>query len=117
MRVEGDPLMQGVCSCLDCQWRTGSVISVNAGYPADRVVLKGEVREFRRSSDNGNEVVFRFCPACGTTLSWDLATPGVVVIAVGCLTDRDFPTPNIAVYGHRRPDWVCLADTIPEHFG
>jgi hypothetical protein len=117
MRVEGDPLMQGVCSCLDCQWRTGSVISVNAGYPADRVVLKGEVREFRRSSDSGNEVVFRFCPACGTTLNWDLATPGVVVIAVGCLTDRDFPTPNIAVYGHRRPDWVCLANAIPEHFG
>jgi hypothetical protein len=114
--AEGDPAGQGVCSCLHCQRRTGSVMGVAARYDEDKVVLTGETAAFRRTSDEGNETTFRFCPACGTTLAWqNTAMRGFTLVAVGCMADREFPLPKMSVFGERRPAWVTLADAIPEY--
>lgn len=114
--VDGDPAGQGVCSCLNCQRRTGSVIGVAARYAEGKVRLSGETRPFSRTSDEGNVTAFQFCPVCGSTVIWrNTGMPGFTMVAVGCLADRDFPAPKMSVFGERRPAWVTLADGITEY--
>jgi hypothetical protein len=114
--AEGDPVGQGVCSCTDCQWRTGSVIGVAAVFPEDRVAVAGPSRTWSRSNgESGTTTTFHFCPTCGSTVYWKPGwRDGVLLVAVGCFADKAFPVPKIAVYGERRPAWVCLSDTIEE---
>ena len=115
LAAEGDPVSVGVCSCLDCQWRTGSPISVAAVFPDDKVTMSGPSSTWSRRGDEGYLSTFHFCPTCGSTVYW---IPGwrekSVVVAVGCFADPDFPPPRMAVYGERRPAWICLAETIEE---
>jgi hypothetical protein len=112
LTAEGDPIGGGVCSCLACQRRTGSVISVNAAFPEARVRISGASRSFRRmGAESGMALTFHFCPTCGTSLWWDLPdVPGVIAVAAGCFADRDFPQPRGAIYFENRPRWLGFAE-------
>jgi hypothetical protein len=104
-----------MCHCLACQRRTGSAFGIQARFPADRVQVVGRYAEHVRRSDEGEERTFRFCPDCGATVFWSLATvPDVVAVPVGAFADPSFPSPRVSVYGSRRHPWVSLPDAI-EH--
>ena len=71
---EGEPVRISVCHCLECQRRTGSIFGAQAWFPRDRVTksTKGAAR-FVRVADSGKNIVFHFCPDCGSTLFWEPA--------------------------------------------
>lgn len=54
--VRAEPLVVGVCHCLDCRKATGSVAMAYADWEHSRFTYSGEVNEFSGRS---------FCPACG----------------------------------------------------
>ena len=51
----------GMCHCLACQKRTGSVFAVLAAYDA-LYTVRGTATECVRTGDHGNACRFRFCP-------------------------------------------------------
>jgi hypothetical protein len=113
IEVEGDPRGVGVCHCLACQRRTGSVFAALAGFLAPFNVI-GKATEYVRTGDQGAKFRFRFCPVCGTTVfhteegyeeSW-------VAVAVGAFADPSFPPPQDSVYDCRRHSWVQLPPGI-----
>jgi hypothetical protein len=109
IEVEGEPRGVGLCHCLACQRRTGSVFATLASFAAPYRVF-GEVREYVRTGDQGARFTFRFCPVCGTNLfhteeGYEHRSVGV---AVGCFADPDFPPPRVSVYDCRRHPWVQL---------
>lgn len=114
--ADGDPVRGGICSCLDCQWRTGSVIGVAAVFEADQVTPRGPSHTWSRSNgESGITTTFHFCPTCGSTVYWIPGwRDGWVLVAVGCFADPDFPPPKSAIYGERRPSWICLAEEIED---
>jgi len=116
LTAEGDPVRGGICSCLHCQQRTGSVAAVVAVFAEDQIAVDGPSQVFRRpSEDSPAETSFHFCPTCGTTLYWrNTGMPGMVLVAVGCFGDPDFPPPRGAIFGERRPAWMTFPDTIKE---
>ena len=116
IEFEGDPRGVGVCHCLACQRRTGSVFAALAGFsPPYRVT--GQATEYVRTGDHGARFRFRFCPVCGTNLfhTEEGFEDRSVSVAVGGFADPSFPPPRISVYDSRRHPWVRLPDGIGTH--
>lgn len=68
-RIEGEPIVSGVCFCRDCQIVAGGGAAYGTMYPAEAVTItKGETRAFVSKADSGAEVVREFCPICGVHL-------------------------------------------------
>ena len=125
--LEGsDPQRVTLCSCYECQRRTGSVLSVQARIPREQATIDGESKAWTfpvkgakpatfRSCDSGG-TTYHFCPECGSTVYWDLATaPEVVGVAVGSFADPTFPTPigsGFEAYGH---PWTLNIADLPIH--
>ena len=74
IEVEGEPRGVGLCHCLACQRRTGSVFAALASFAAPYRV-SGRATEYVRVGDRGARFVFRFCPVCGTTVSTPRRVP------------------------------------------
>ena len=107
--VHGEPTGVGVCHCLSCQRRTGSVFAALAAF-APPYEVTGSAREYVRTGDHGAQFTFRFCPVCGTNL-FDTEVGEEdrrVSVSVGGFGDPSFPAPTVSVYDCRRHPWVQL---------
>lgn len=110
---EGEPVRISMCHCLACQQRTGSVFGVQARFRREQVQVEGRASEFVRIGDEGNEITFRFCPVCGSTVWWVLdGEPDLVAVAVGGFADPGFPAPTRSVYEQRRHPWTSHAGAL-----
>ena len=108
IEVEGEPRGIGICNCLACQRRTGSVFAALAGFAAPFKVY-GNAKEYLRVGDQGAQFLFRFCPVCGTTVfHTEVGHDKSVSVAVGAFADPQFPAPRVSVYDCRRHPWVRL---------
>jgi hypothetical protein len=108
IEVEGEPGGVGICHCLACQRRTGSVFAALAGFAAPFKVF-GTATEYVRVGDQGARFRFRFCPVCGTNVfHTEEGQNGFVSVAVGAFADPTFPAPQDSVYDSRRHPWVKL---------
>jgi len=109
IEVDGEPLGVGVCHCLACQRRTGSVFATLAAFAAPYEVT-GTATEYVRAGDQGARYRFRFCPTCGSTVfhTEEGQELGFVMVAVGAFADPTFPPPQDSVYDCRRHPWVQL---------
>jgi hypothetical protein len=105
----GEPMLVALCHCRECQKRTGGPFGVAAFYPEASVAITGPSTEYRRTGDSGNEILFRFCPSCGSTVFWyPQVKPGVVAVALGAFADPDLPGPEKEVYTEHRHPWAVL---------
>ena len=109
IEVQGEPLGIGVCHCLACQRRTGSVFAALASFRAPYSVF-GTATEYVRVGDQGARFRFRFCPVCGTNVfhAEEGYEQSSVAVAVGAFADPSFPQPQVSVYDCRRHSWVQL---------
>lgn len=113
IEVAGEPRGVGVCHCLACQRRTGSVFAALASF-AGPYAVDGTATEYVRVGDQGARFIFRFCPVCGTTLfHTEAGREGAVSVAVGAFADPGFPAPRVSVYDSRRHPWVQLPPGTP----
>ncbi|MGH6634536.1 GFA family protein [Sphingopyxis sp.] len=110
LRCTGEPSKVSLCHCFDCQRRTGSLFSVAAFFPRDRVaVTAGEAKAFTRPSASGRDVSFHFCLECGSSLWWEPdRLPHLIGVAAGAFADRDFPMPEQAVWSEQGHAWLDL---------
>lgn len=105
-----------VCHCLDCKKRSGSAFSYQARWPDEQVTIAGESRFWTSVGDSGGSGTFRFCPNCGSTVSYVIdAMPGLTAIAVGAFADPDFPAPQFSVYENRMHKWIAVLGDDVEH--
>ena len=116
IEVTGQPLGTGICHCLACQRRTGSVFAALASFAAPYRVF-GSATEYVRVGDHGAKFRFRFCPVCGTTVfhTEEGSERDSVAVAVGAFADPAFPPPQESVYDCRRHAWVRLPRDIRIH--
>lgn len=97
------------CHCLECQRRTGSVLSVQAWFPLARVAAAGAERSWTRLTGAGRLIRYRFCPECGSTVLITHADlPDLVGIPVGAFADPNFPAPATSIWEQRRHRWAVV---------
>lgn len=115
IEVQGEPVGVGVCHCLECQRRTGSVFAALAAFSAPYEV-SGTATEYVRAGDQGARFRFRFCPVCGTNLfHTEEGHEESVSVAVGAFADPGFTPPQDSVYDCRRHAWVQLPPETRVH--
>ncbi len=116
VRCEGEPVRVSVCHCLECQRRTGSAFGVQARFAKERVRGAEAGTEFVRRGDSGGTIRFRFCAACGSTVTWQPdGLPGFVVVALGAFADPSFAAPVVSIYETRQHPWLSLREPIEHH--
>jgi hypothetical protein len=117
LEIEGEPSRVSMCHCLECQRRTGAVISNQARFHREQVTFGGPATTWRRKAESGNTVTFHFCPTSGSAVYWESeGFPGYVIVAISNFADPDFPAPTVAVWEESRHPWVSLpADMPPKH--
>ena len=114
LAIEGEPTRIAMCHCLECQRRTGAVISNQARFHREQVKISGQATAWKRSADSGNALIFHFCPLCGSTVYWEgEGFPGYLAVAVGNFADPSFPGPTIAVWEESRHPLLALPPGTP----
>lgn len=116
IEVQGEPRGIGLCHCLECQRRTGSVFAALAAFRAPYKV-SGQATEYVRTGDQGAKFRFRFCPACGSTVfhTEEGREHSSVAVAIGAFGDPAFPPPQVSVYDCRRHPWVQLPPGVTRY--
>jgi hypothetical protein len=110
LSIEGEPSRISMCHCLECQRRTGAVISNQARFRREQVTFAGKATAWMRTAESGNALTFHFCPTCGSTVYWEgEGFPGYVAVAIGNFADPNFPAPTIGGVGGVAPPLGVLA--------
>src|ERR1700685_667166 len=90
LTIEGEPSRISMCHCLECQRRTGAVISNQARFPREQVTFAGKAATWMRTVESGNAITFHVCPTCGSAVYWEgEGFPEYVAVAIG-----NFANPN-----------------------
>ena len=120
VNVRGDPARVSICHCFACQQRTGSVFGCQSRFPEADVTFEGESKTYVRVGDAGGIISYRFCPTCGTSVTWTIdQMPGNIIVAIGCFSDPTcFPAPTFSVYEARAFPWAlaCVAAECAVHW-
>ena len=92
LTIEGEPVRISMCHCLECQRRTGAVISNQARFRREQITFAGKSTAWTRTAESGNALTFHFCPTCGSTVYWEgQGFPGYVAVAIGTFADPISP--------------------------
>src|SRR6516225_11787947 len=109
LTVEGEPVRIAMCHCLECQRRTGAVISNQARFRREQITIAGKATEWKRKADSGNVLTYSFCPVCGSTVYLEnTGFPDVIAVAIGAFADPSFPAPTVSVWEECRHAWVPM---------
>ncbi len=112
--ISGEPKTMVQCHCIDCQRATGTGHISLGFFSQDDVTINGEAKGFTTTTDSGNQNTRYFCPTCGSRLyGLNSGRPGTITIAVGCLDDQSWFSPNAVVYTRRRQHWDITNTDIP----
>ncbi|MET4387923.1 hypothetical protein ABIB73_003680 [Bradyrhizobium sp. F1.4.3] len=104
------------CHCIDCQRRTRAPFGVAAFYPVEAVTISGTPKEYVRAAESGGKVRFHFCPDCGSTVYWKADNlPAMIGVAVGAISDPNFPAPIKSVFEQSKHLWVEINGAGVEH--
>src|SRR5499427_8420459 len=115
LTIEGEPARISMCHCLECQRRTGAVMSNQARFPREQVTFAGKATAWTRTAESGNALTFHFCPTCGSTVYWESeGFPGYIAVAIGSFADPNFPAPTIGVWEESRHAWLSLPPDTPQ---
>lgn len=107
IRCGGEPAMISACHCTACRKRTGSAFGVAAFFNRDDVQTGGQTSTYSRTADSGFDIVFHFCPHCGSTVYWLPARlPDKIAVALGAFSTITFEAPLKEVYTENRFSWM-----------
>jgi hypothetical protein len=111
--ARGEPEAVYLCSCLDCQRRSGSAFTYAAIYMESAVTTSGEWSTYHRTGDAGRYVDTYFCPVCGVSVFFHAeGLPGRVGITAGCFADPDFAQPTRLDWASRHHHWLDLPKMV-----
>lgn len=110
-----DPIMAANCYCRDCQRSSGTAMASVMLVPTAALKLKGQLKHFEVTGDNGNKVSRGFCPNCGSPIISVLsATQAMVALKAGSLDDPAQFKPMAQVYLKSAPPWAPVREDLPK---
>lgn len=110
----GEPLVQLICHCRDCQRASGTGGVPIMAVPKSGFSVTGETKGFAKEGGSGRPAVRHFCPQCGSLLfGMPEIAPHMVTICVGSLDDARAFAPSFAQFARSKPAWAGA--TVPEH--
>lgn len=123
IEVSGEPMMQALCHCRQCQKNCGGNAAAIVMVPTPALnFLQGELRYYGTQSDSGNVISRGFCSECGTPmLSKISTTDDFRIIKLGAFDDPSFFTPQTVFWTKEKHQWaqdpegaMCFEDQPPQ---
>ncbi len=110
--LSGDPLMQAVCHCKNCQRQTGTSFSVLVGAAKPTVTITGALSTYEDHGESGGAVLRSFCPSCGSpVVSHIPAAPDFVIIKAGAFDDTSWIDPQTHFWKDSAQTWLTIPET------
>ena len=110
--IAAEPLAARICWCHDCQHLAANG-TVNVVVPARALSVTGAMSEYKRRSENGNEVTRQFCGVCGSHLfAKSSGWPQFTVVRAGNLDDPSSIQPTRNIWAASAPAWACLDPSL-----
>lgn len=110
---EGEPVMNGLCHCRECQYISGGGANTFFLMPADGLqYTKGTPKQFKRA-DLERAVTREFCANCGTHMITRPVGFPFVVVKVGTLDDPTVFTPSMAIYTVDKQPFHVIPEGMP----
>lgn len=79
-----------------------------------QVSVRGRSRQFSRATDTGRTNTYKFCPACGAIVVYQVELrPGFLSVPIGAFADSSFPPPTFELFPERRLSWCAVALETP----
>jgi len=108
------PLAMRACWCRHCQYLSSGNASMNAIFKTEGLEVAGELHDYVSTADSGNVMRRRFCPKCGTPLFSEASDrPGLMVVRVGALDDRELGGPTSFIWTASAPIWGFVDPNLP----
>jgi hypothetical protein len=80
------------------------------------VRIAGRYGDYGRTSEEGEQRTFHFCPDCGATVFYTVATaPDAVAVPIGAFAEPSFPPPTVSVFESRRHPWLAMIPAMEHH--
>ena len=98
-RAEGEPLLQGLCHCRNCQHVSGAGHVGFLCLPESAVTVEGPVRSYSLTGGSGRTATRYFCPTCHSSVfGRSEIMPGQINLYAGSLDDLSWFKPAIAIF-------------------
>jgi hypothetical protein len=112
-QADGPPKWVAHCHCGSCRRATGAAMTTYAGFARGQVrIVKGAPKGFASSPG----VTRRFCPACGTPLSYEGERwPDEIHLFATTFDDPASFRPQAHVYVAEGMPWLRIHDTLPRY--
>lgn len=106
----GEAIASFNCHCRACQQYTGSGHIASTLFPAASFrIVKGAVREYQTTGDNGGTIYRGFCENCGSPVATRLARlPQIVGIPAGSMDDPSRHKPTMDLFVRDAQPWDCM---------
>lgn len=115
--IPGQPVVQTLCQCRDCQRRSGSGHSawaVFAAAPQD--VVTGPASHWSVRAESGMEKRHGFCPYCGAPVYLAFPTmPGLIAVPAASLDDPAGFVPQQVTWTVTAQGWDALPPGLAAH--
>ena len=119
-RAEGEPLVQGLCHCRNCQRLSGGGHVGFLCFPDEAVTFEGAAVSHDLTGGSGGTATRYFCPTChGGVFGRTEVMPGKLNVYAGSLDDTSQFKPTLAVFTRSRPPWdtssavLTCFETVP----
>ena len=107
------PKMVVACHCKECQKLSTSAFSIVAIVDAQQVKFDGEMTEWSRVADSGNESVAKFCSTCGNRMyHFNPVDPDSLKLRPANLSDTSILNPVAHIWVSEKQDWYQIPEGV-----
>ncbi|NES86264.1 MAG: GFA family protein [Moorea sp. SIO2B7] len=110
--IDGENLGLGICYCTECQKLSSGIATYSLVIKRSSFkLLSGTLKQWERSSDNGNRNIGNFCPECGNRIYHENPeTPDIIRVKAGKLEDGSKLEPDMHIWLRSAPSWVKVPE-------
>lgn len=116
LAIAGEPIQTRQCWCRQCQQIATGGPTHNAVFPAEAVVITGELAGNSYVAASGNTLTAWFCPSCGTQVfGQTTARMHLRTVRFGAIDEPHGLRPQMAIWTDDAPAWAVF-DPAMERF-
>ena len=95
------------CHCTDCQKFSGAPLRATLIIDARQVNISGDVCEYSKIAESGNERIQGFCGNCGSHIYATGPNRNIYNIRAVCLEQHNELVPVRYIFDQSSPDWLA----------
>lgn len=101
-----EPNMIMACHCTDCQTFSGAPFRAVAIMTPENITIEGNVSEYTKVAESGNERVQGFCGVCGTQVYARAPDRSVYNVRTGFLEQHESLVPVKHIFVKSKAPWI-----------